>query len=113
MILLDPGVLVIDVEGADDPLGEDAGAHAARGAAGDAAIKDQLDLVGPTEIAVLADDLFEKQSAVHRTIEHLGQRKLSLPDRNIVAMASLSIRRGERMGEKVQPLAQQAVDLLG
>jgi hypothetical protein len=50
---------------------------------------------------------------VHRTIEHLGQRKLSLPDRNIVVMASRSIRRGERMGEEVQPLAQQAVDLLG
>src|SRR5437016_9320127 len=55
VILLDPGALVIDVEGGCHILGEDAGAHASRGAAGDPAIKDQLDLVGPAEIEVLAD----------------------------------------------------------
>lgn len=66
VILLDPGVLVIDVEGGCDALGEDAGAEPSRGAPGDPAIKDQLDLVGPAEIEVLADHLFEKQPAVHR-----------------------------------------------
>jgi len=66
VILLDPGVLVIDVEGGCDALGEDAGAEPSRGAPGDPPIKDQLDLVGPAEIEVLADHLFEKQPAVHR-----------------------------------------------
>jgi hypothetical protein len=66
----------------------DPGAQAARGAAGDAAVKDQLDLVGPAEIEVLADDLFEKQPAVNRAIEDLGQRKLGLQDRDIVAVAA-------------------------
>ena len=113
VILLDPGVLVIDVEGGCDAVGEDAGAPASGGAAGDPAIKDQLDLIGPAEIEVLADHLFEKQPAVHRAIEHLGQRKLGLKDRNIVAEAGGLIGRGERMGEKAQPLAQQAVDLFG
>ena len=94
-------------------MGEDAGAPVSGGAAGDPAIKDQLDLIGPAEIEVLADHLFEKQPAVHRAIEHLGQRKLGLKDRNIVAEAGGLIGRGERMGEKAQPLAQQAVDLLG
>ena len=113
MILLDPGALVIDVERGCDALGEDAGAHASRGAAGNAAIKDELDLIGPAAIEVLADHLFEKQPAVHRAVEHLSQRKLGLKDRNIVAEAGLLIGGGERMGEEVQPLAQHAVDLLG
>jgi hypothetical protein len=63
--MLDPGVLVIDVEGGGDALGEDAGTQPSRGAAGNAAIKDQLDLVGAVEIEVLADHLFEKQPAMH------------------------------------------------
>jgi hypothetical protein len=88
VILLDPGALVINVDGGCDAPGEDAGAQAARGAAGDAAVKDQLDLVGPAEIEVLADDLFEKQPAVNRAIEDLGQRKLGLQDRDIVAVAA-------------------------
>src|SRR5580692_8180428 len=40
VILLDPGVLVIDVEGGCDALGEDAGAEPSRGAPGDPPIKD-------------------------------------------------------------------------
>jgi hypothetical protein len=50
---------------------------------------------------------------VHRAIEHLGLRKLGLKDRDIVAEAGLLIRGGEWVGEEVQPLAQQAVDLVG
>ena len=73
VILLDPGVLVIDVQGRGDVLGDDAGAEPSRGAAGDPAIEDQLDLVGAAEIEVLADHLFEEQPAMHRAIEHLGQ----------------------------------------
>jgi hypothetical protein len=112
-VFLYPGVLVIDVEGGGDALGEDAGRQPSRGAAGHAAIKDQLDLVGAAEIEVLADHLFEKQPAMDRAIEHLGQRKFGLKDRDIVAEAGDLIRRGEWVGEQVQPLAQQAVDLVG
>jgi hypothetical protein len=79
VILLDPGALVIDVKGGCD-LGEDARAHASRGAAGDAAVKDQRDLIRAAQIEVFADHLFEKQAAVHRAIEHLGQRELGLQD---------------------------------
>lgn len=85
MILLDAGVLVVDVQRGRDTLGEDAGAHASRGAAGDAAIEDQLNLVRTAEIEVLADHLLEEQAAVHRAIEPLGQGKLGLQDRDVVA----------------------------
>src|SRR3974377_790480 len=64
VILLDPGVFVVDVERGCDALGEDAGAHPPRGSAGDPAIEDQLDLLGTTEIEVLADDLLEEHAAI-------------------------------------------------
>ena len=80
MILLDPCVLVIDMEGGCDALGEDAGAEPSRGAPVDAALKDELDLIRTAEIEVFADHLFEKQAAVHRAIEHLGQGELGLED---------------------------------
>ncbi len=52
MILLDPCVLVIDMEGGCDALGEDAGAEPSRGAPVDAALKDELDLIRTAEIEV-------------------------------------------------------------
>src|SRR3974377_1227994 len=113
VILLDPGVFVVDVERGCDALGEDAGAHPPRGSAGDPAIEDQLDLLGTTEIEVLADDLLEEHAAMRRAVEHLGQGKLGLQDRDVVAVPGFSIRLGERVWQAAQPLAQQAVDLFG
>lgn len=114
MILLEPRVLVIDVPGGCDALCEGAGAGAepSRGAPVDAAIKDELNLIRAAEIEVFTDHLFEKQAAMHGAIERLGQRELGLEDRDVVAEAGFSIRGGERVRKKVQPLAKQAVDLL-
>ena len=97
VILLDPGALVIDVQGGRDTLGEDAGAQPSRGAAGNPAVKDQLDLIEPAEIEVLTDHLFEKQPAVHRAIEHLGEGKLGLQDRDVVAIPGPSIGLSKRV----------------
>jgi hypothetical protein len=47
-------------------------------------------LLGATEIEVLADHLLEEDAAVHRAIEYLGQGKLGLQDRDVVAMTDLS-----------------------
>ena len=60
---------------------------------GDPAVEDQLHLVGPAEVQVLADDLLEEDAAVQRPVEHLGQRELGLQDRDVVAVAGLAIRR--------------------
>jgi len=67
VILLDPRVLVIDVQGRGDVLGDDAGAELSRCPAGDGAVEDQPHLLWATQIEVLADDLFEEQAADHHT----------------------------------------------
>ncbi len=72
VVLLDARVLVIDVQGRSDVLGEDTGAEPPRRPAIDLAIEDQLHLLRPAEIEVLTDHLLEEQSAVHRPVEHLG-----------------------------------------
>ncbi len=73
VVLFDPRVLVIDVQGRSDVLGDDAGAELPRCPAGDGAVEDQPDLLWATQIEVLADHLFEEEAAVHGPVEHLGQ----------------------------------------
>jgi len=99
VILLDPGVLVMDVQGGGDVLGEDSGSELSRGPAGDPAVEDQLDLFWTTQIEVLADHLLEEHAAMHRSVEHLGQGELGLEDREVEAIAGLAIRAGERVGQ--------------
>src|SRR5580658_9806521 len=96
LVPLDPGVLVIDVQGWGYVLRDDAGAERSWRPAADLAIEDQAHFLGATEIEVLADHLFEEQAAMHGPIEHLGQRELGLQDRDIVAIAGGPISTGER-----------------
>ena len=110
MILLDARALVVDVQRWRDPLGEDAGAEAARSGTDDPAVEDQLDLVGAAEVEVLANDLLEEQAAVHGLVEHLGERELGLQDGDVVAIAGTPVGGGEGMRQTAQPLAQQSVD---
>ena len=57
-------VLVVDVQRRDDAVGDDAGAEAPRGAAGDAArSKIKLHLVGAADVEVLADHFLEEDAA--------------------------------------------------
>jgi hypothetical protein len=112
VVLLDPGVFVIDVQGRSYVLRQDAGPEPPRRLAGDLAIEDQLDFLRASEIEVLADHLLEEQPAVQRPIEHLGQGELGLQDRDVIAVTGAAIGPGERMRQQAQPLAQQGIDLL-
>src|SRR5271167_4809610 len=76
-----------------------------------APLEDQLHLVRPAEIQVLANDLLKEDAPRLRAVEHLGQRKLRLQDGNVIAIAGLPIRGGERVRQLGQPLAQQRIDL--
>src|SRR6476646_3172937 len=67
-VLLDPRVLVIDVQGWCDILCDNPGAEPSRCFAGDLAIEDQLHFLWATQIEVLADHLLEEQAAMHRSI---------------------------------------------
>src|SRR5438874_7729067 len=102
-VLLDPGVLVVDVQRGDDPVGDHAGAEASRCRLGDPTSKEELNLLGAADVEVLADDLFEEDAAVDRTVEHLGERELGLEDREVVAVIGGTVFGRERMRKPSQP----------
>ena len=96
-----------------DALGQHAGAEPAGRPSRDAAIEDQLHLIGTTDIQILAHDLFEETAAGQRPIEDLGQGELGLQDREVVPIPGLAMRCGKGMGESAQPFAKDRVDLGG
>jgi len=114
VILFEVGVFVVDVQGRDDPVGNDARPTSAVGGGLSLhlASKDQLHLFWSAQIDVLADDLLEELPAVHRAVPHLGQRELRLPDRELVAVAGFAVAGGKGMGQDLEPLAEEALDLL-
>jgi len=67
VVLLDLGVLVVDVDRRGHAGGQHPGAPPRRGRAPatqtHAAVKDQADLVGPAEVKVLADQLLKEHPA--------------------------------------------------
>jgi hypothetical protein len=80
VILLDPGVLVIDVKRRDDAVGDHPGAEAAGRPAAGAPVENQLDLAGTAEVEILADHLFEEHAASYGPVQHLSERELRLED---------------------------------
>ena len=113
MVLLDSAMLVIDVQRRRHPFGQDPSPKPAGGATSHTTLEDQLDVVGTTDVQVLADHLLEEDPARHRAVEYLSQRELRLKNRHLIAIARLPIPCRERMRELGQPLAEQAFDLLG
>ena len=75
--------------------------------------KDQLHVIGPADVEVLADHFLEEDAAGGGTVEDLGQGELSLKDRNVVAIAGCSILGREGVRDARQPLPEQHVDLVG
>ena len=113
MILLDPRTLVVDVQRRCYPLGDHAGAEPTRRLLGDPPLEDQLHVIGPADVEVLADHFLEEDAAGGGTVEDLGQGELSLKDRNVVAIAGCSILGREGVRDARQPLPEQRVDLVG
>src|SRR3977135_4075167 len=76
VVLLDLGLLVLNVERGHDPFGQDAGAEAPGGAAGGAPVEDCLQLIGPADVEIFAYDFFEETAPGEWAIEDLGQGEL-------------------------------------
>jgi hypothetical protein len=76
-------------------------------------LEDQGDLIGTADVQVVTDDLLEEHPSGERAVEHLGEGELGLENGDVVAVAGPAVLRGEGMGQASQPLAGQAVDLLG
>src|SRR5437868_1064771 len=89
VILLDPGTFVIDIEGRNHPLGNDAGAKATGRSSGDPAVENELYVLRAAEIEVFADDFFKEDAAAHGAIQHLRERKLGLQNGEIVTISGL------------------------
>src|SRR5258708_26634703 len=64
VVLFDPRVLVIDVQGRSDVLGDDSGPELPRCPASDGAGEDPPALLWATQIEVLADHLLEEEADV-------------------------------------------------
>jgi len=69
----------------------------ARAAADRTGVEAETDLIGAADVEVVADDLLEEDPTRGRCVEHLGQGELGPQDRQVVAVASGPIGRGERM----------------
>ena len=93
VVLLDAGFFVVDVERGDDAFGQNPRAEYARGLPRDAAIENELHLIGPAEVEILAHDFFEQMAARARPIENLGQGEFGLEDRELIAIARRSAAR--------------------
>ena len=113
VVLLDARALVVDVQRGNHALGDDAGAKPPRGAPGDAPLEDQLHLIGPADIEVLANHFLEEHPAGDGPVQHLGERELRLQDRQVVAIAGRPVSAGKRMRQPAQPFPEQRIDLLG
>src|ERR1700686_1406305 len=113
VVLLDAGLLVIDVQRRDHAVGDDTGAEPPRRAAAHLAVEHQAHLAGAADIEVLADHLLEEDAPRHRLVEHLGERELGLQDGEVVAIAGGAVASRKRMRQASQPFAQQSIDLVG
>src|SRR5260370_1237276 len=91
VVLLDLGVLVVDVQAGGDPVGDHAGGEGAGGAvfaaAVDGSAEDQADAVGSAQVEVVTDDLLEEDPPGDGLVEHLGEGEFGLQDRDVVAGA--------------------------
>ena len=103
VILLDPGTLVVDVQRWRNPLGDHTGSEPPRGALADAPAEDQLHVIGPADVQILADHFLEENPTGSRLVQDLGQRELCLEDRYVVAVAGRAILRGKRVRQPRQP----------
>jgi hypothetical protein len=61
-------MLIIDVQRRCHPFGQYAGAEASGRAPGHPAVKDQLHLIGPADVQVLADDFLEEDPAAEGSV---------------------------------------------
>ena len=112
VVLLDLGVLVIDVKRWGDPNGYDPGAKAPGCTTGHSSRKDQGDLIWAAEVQVVTDNLLEEHPSGEWAVEHLPEGELGLEDRDVVAVAGPAVLPGEGVGQAGEPLACERVDLL-
>src|SRR5262245_49209763 len=75
--------------------------------------EDQLQVVRPTQVKVLAQHLLKEDPTVHGPVHDLHEGKLDLAHRSVVAIAGGLLPRREGTRKTVLPLAQESLDAMG
>jgi hypothetical protein len=97
-VLLDAGVLVEDVDHhAAVVAAVDSGAEGALGVAADAAVKDDLHVVGAPEVEVVGDQRFEEPAGVAGCVKDEGAGELDLAHGGLPPVAGVAVGVGERL----------------
>ncbi len=113
VVLLHVGVLVFDVQGRDDAVGEDPGPEPARGDG--TAVQMRRSKISDTRSgrpkSRLSRITSSKNTRPDRGGPGLGEGELGLQDREVIAVAGPAVRGGERVREPGQPFAHEPVDL--
>ncbi len=112
-VLLDAVRFEIHMERRDHALADNARAERTWCSLGHAKLEDQLQVIGPTQVEVLAKHLLEEDPTMHGSIHDLREGKLDLAHRSVVTVAGglLASREGTR--KAVLPLAQESLDATG
>src|SRR5580700_12047960 len=113
MVLLDACAFIVDMKRWCYSLGDNARSEPTRCALCDTAFKDQLDLIRPADIKVLADYLLEEETASNGTVEHLRERELRLQNGDGVLVACGGVSIGVRVRQVSLPFVRQVADLFG
>jgi hypothetical protein len=73
-------------------------------------VKDELHLLGTTDVQVFLDHVFKEDASADRSIQYLGKRKFDLEDGKLITLSGLTVLAGEGVGESSQPFAQEGID---
>ena len=90
-VLLEMGVLVVDVQTRLDAVGNDPRAVSVggrRSPAREPTGKEQADPIRAAQIQILPNDTFKKMAALDGTVENLGQTDFELTDRDAMIASS-------------------------
>ena len=113
-ILLHVRRLVLHVETRLDAIRDDARAIAKRGrrrGAREAQRTQQAHTVRSSQVEVLADHRFEEMTALHGTIENLGQTDFELTQGQALVVSGRAFLGGHGPGQAVRPAVEEGLDV--
>ena len=113
-VLLEMGVLVVDVQTRLDAVGNDPCAIPVRGRRGparEATGEQQTDPIRAAEVQILPNDAFEKMAAVDGPVENLGQTDFELAERDAMLEASGPILGAQGPRQTVRPPVEKLLQV--
>ena len=115
-VLLEMGVLVLDVETRLDAVGDDRACGSRRRAAASArepTREEQADAIGRPRSRFSRMTAFEEMAALDRTVEDLGQTDFELADRDAMIEAGGPVGGAQRPGQAVGPAVEELLQVAG